>query len=67
MANYVFKQFCADLDESSLDQLLDIVAKPVDDGDLLEDDDSSDDDDDSDSAAEEVEIDDGGDDDSDDQ
>ena len=29
MANYVFKQFCAELDEASLDHLLDIVAKPM--------------------------------------
>ena len=30
MANYVFKQFCGELDQSSLDHLLDIVAKPMD-------------------------------------
>ena len=29
MANYVFKQFCGDLDEASLDHLLEIIAKPV--------------------------------------
>jgi len=28
MANYVFKQFCSELDESSLDQLLKIIATP---------------------------------------
>jgi len=28
MSNYVFKQFCADLDSESLGNLLDIVATP---------------------------------------
>jgi hypothetical protein len=30
MANYVFKQFCSELDESSLDQLLKIISTPND-------------------------------------
>lgn len=29
MSNYVFKQFCGELDQASLDQLIDIVAKPL--------------------------------------
>ena len=29
MANYVFKQFCGELDQASLEHLLEIVAKPM--------------------------------------
>ena len=47
MANYVFKQFCDELDEQSLDHLLDIVCKPAAQNDELsesEEEDSSDED-----------------------
>ena len=45
MANYVFKHFCAELDEASLDHLLQIIAKPVaNDLDMLEADSDSDED-----------------------
>ena len=42
MANYVFKQFCAELDGDSLDHLLEIVNRPTGDGDMLEEDSESD-------------------------
>jgi len=68
MANYVFKQFCEELDAGSLDHLIDIVGQPAAKSDLLsdEEDDSDDEDDDSDvELAEQEDI--GDDDDSDDQ
>jgi len=63
MANYVFKQFCGELDEASLDHLLEIVAKPVanNDQDMLEEDSESgsdEDDSEGEDAAEEVAMDD---------
>lgn len=62
MANYVFKQFCGELDEASLDHLLEIVAKPVanNDLDMLEEDSESGSEDDSEGedAQEEVAMDD---------
>ena len=55
MANYVFKQFCGELDQASLDHLLEIVAKPLaNDQNMLEAD-SSEDEDENDSDDEEVE------------
>ena len=57
MANYVFKQFCGELDEQSLDHLLDIVAKSATQNDELSDDDSDEEESsDGDSADEEAEI-----------
>ena len=56
MANYVFKQFCGELDQASLDHLLEIVAKPMaNDENMLEADSSEEGEDDSDdSQVEEV-------------
>ena len=47
MANYVFKQFCSDLDQGSLDHLLEIVSRPIaaNELDMLEEDSSEDEDD----------------------
>ena len=61
MANYVFKQFCGELDQSSLDHLLEIVAKPMDtEQDMLleadSEEESQDGDEDDDSDVEEVEA-----------
>ena len=36
MSNYVFKQFCSELDEGSLTHLLDILAQPLGKDGLLE-------------------------------
>lgn len=55
MANYVFKQFCTELDASSLDHLIEIVNKPTEDADVLEEDSESDIDD-SDDSDEEAEL-----------
>jgi len=52
MANYVFKQFCSELDANSLEHLLEMVTKPMGDGDMLEADSESDDESDSDKDAE---------------
>ena len=55
MANYVFKQFCNELDQASLEHLLDIVAKPMaGDENMLEADSSEEDDDSDDSDVEQV-------------
>jgi len=56
MANYVFKQFCGELDSASLDQLLEIVSKPLaKDENMLEADSSEDEDESNDSDMEMVE------------
>ena len=52
MANYVFKQFCSELDANSLEHLLEMVTKPMGDGDMLEADSESDDESDSEEDAE---------------
>ena len=52
MANYVFKQFCSELDAKSLEHLLEMVTKPMGDGDMLEADSDFDDESDSDKDAE---------------
>lgn len=55
MANYVFKQFCGELDQASLDHLLEIVAKPLaKDENMLEADSSDDEDDESNDSDEEM-------------
>ena len=49
MANYVFKQFCKELDAASLEHLIDIVATPNErDGEIVEEDSNDDEDDDED-------------------
>lgn len=55
MANYVFKQFCGELDQASLDQLIDIVAKPLANDQNMMEADSSESDDSEDSEEEMVE------------
>ena len=60
MANYVFKQFCGELDQASLEHLLEIVAKPMANEENMMEADSSeegDEDDSDDSEVEEVEAD----------
>ena len=55
MANYVFKQFCGELDQASLEHLLEIVAKPMaNDQNMLEADSSSEEDSENSSDVEEV-------------
>lgn len=55
MSNYVFKQFCAELDPESLDHLIEIVNRPTEEADVLEEDSESDDND-SDESDEEAEL-----------
>ena len=57
MANYVFKQFCGELDQASLDHLLDIIAKPMEKEQNMVEADSSEEDDDSEMDSDEEAVD----------
>ena len=65
MANYVFKQFCSELDAASLDHLLEIIAKPGVGADEMEADSQDSSDEEGESDDEQIDIEDVSDDDSD--